>query len=344
MARASASGDCSSTSRPAEGVVTISGVPQTAVATTGVPQASASRRTFGKSLPAGSEHQHVGGTVHGGQALLWHRAKKVHPFARSELLGQALQGGTFRPIAHDQQPGLRQARSRANGEIVALARDQPADREHDRPAGVQTQLAARRCRSCGANSSRSTPLRRTSMRLPGTPSSIRRARSASDTVMRPAALRRPAYQSPGQRILRYQVHVRATRRDHHWLAEAPPEQHRRHAVRVEVVRVDQVEAEAPLKDLRQSIPQSCIHKEGCARHAELGEQRVARMQHRDAVPQLFDWHPSESAIAPEHRLLERKPGHRRDHHRRRLAAAQQVPQPALHEDAEVGHLAVGVQR
>ena len=249
----------------------------------------------------------------------------------------------FRTLAHDQEGDFRHRRGRADGEIVAFARNQPADRKHDRAVGVQAQLPARH----------RSVLRREQLQIHAVAENFHAAARHAQ-LDQPFAQRLgyrdhagrlrcgPANQPPRNPVLGHQVHVRATRRDHHWPAETPTKQDRRHAVRIEIVRVDQVKAEARLQDLREQVPERSIHEKGRARHADLGQQRIAWMQYGEAVSSFLPRHPGEGRVTAKRLVLEREPRHRRDHHGGDLTALDQMTQSVLHEYTMIGRLGIGI--
>ncbi len=107
-------------------------------------------------------------------------------------------------------------------------------------------------------------------------------------------------------MLRDQIDIASARRDHHRLTKVQAEQHRGDAGRVEVMRVYNIEFIAALEHLSKRSGACTSHQERSRAHADLRQQRIAWMQHLDAVQRLL---PRRFARAPG---IARDPGATRE--------------------------------
>ncbi len=148
--------------------------------------------------------------------------------------------------------------------------------------------------------------------------------------------RRPANPAPRYGVVGDQIEVAAACGDDHRPAERAAEQHRGNPVRVEIMGVDQIEVAA-----RANLPaQPRQHRgeEGQWRraHADLGQQRIARVIDVQPVPHFLRRHPGQHRIAAEARRRERKPRTRSDDPGLDLAAFDQLSQPRLDKNPVLG--------
>jgi len=155
---------------------------------------------------------------------------------------------------------------------------------------------------------------------------------------------RPEQQPARHQEPRIDDHVVAQYRHHHRLAEMPAQEHRRDAVRIDVVRVDQIEVESPFEDPLEHRLDRRRHQQRRGAQAHFRQQGVARMIDRNAVPLLVIGDAGEGAIVSEGRILPREPGDRRDHVRFDLAGGEKVPQSLLDENSVTGLDAVRIER
>jgi hypothetical protein len=156
--------------------------------------------------------------------------------------------------------------------------------------------------------------------------------------------RRPEDHPPRQRIVADEVDVGATRRDGDRLLEAPPEQRRGDAVRVEVVRIDEVEIVALGEHPLERPDHRPVHQQGRQVHPDLRDERIARVRDGDAVPRLLGGDAGIAAIGAEAVAGDREPRHRGDDPRGDLARAEELAEAILDEDAVARLLAVREQR
>ena len=177
---------------------------------------------------------------------------------------------------------------------------------------VRPNLPRAASRSAGWNSARSTPLRNTRTRSGATQSrASRSAESARHRHKAGRARRRPAHPASRQRIVGNDVEVAAARGHHHRTPKRAAEQHRGHTVGIEVMRVDQVEIGA-LANLPAQLRQHRAGERQRRRgHADLGQQRIARMIDQKPMANFSARHPSVSRIPAETPGCEWKPRHRR---------------------------------
>ncbi len=142
----------------------------------------------------------------------------------------------------------------------------------------------------------------------------------------------PADPPARDRIGRNQVEVVAARRDHDGPTEHPAQQYRRNAVRIEIMRIDQVEIPA-IPDLSPQQRQGCGENRQRRRiHPDLRQQRITRMIDFDPVPSLAARRARERRIGAEFRRRKREPGARRDDPGGHGAALDKLAQPCFDKD------------
>ena len=92
----------------------------------------------------------------------------------------------------------------------------------------------------------------------------------------------------GRGILRDQIEIGAARRDHHRQAEIPRHPRRGHAIGIEIMRIDQIDALAPRQQRADGLA-SWRDKEnaGASVHPDLGNDQIAGMSDGDAVDGLL---------------------------------------------------------
>ena len=265
-----------------------------------------------------------------------HLAEKTDPAGNAELGGLAPQGAVERPGAGDQQHRVRQRLQRGDRQIVALAFDQMADREQhlslERRPGQAEPLTVG-----GAVGRRPEQAKIDAVAQHRHP--VRRGAELDQLVLQrpghgdqPVRFRRGGDDLPaGPGKIGDQVEVGAAGGDHHRLVEGAAERHGGDPVRIEVVGVDQVEVEPAGDQPRDRPARRVIEQPGRDGHADLGQHRIARMVHREAVPGLEPGRGGIGRVLAEHRRGRRKPRHRGHHRRLDPAGGQEMAQPVFHE-------------
>ena len=141
MAAARAAGSSGGTTRPVPGVTT-SSTPPTAVATAGVPAAPVSISETG--VPSLSE---LSTAMSAAAAIAATSARQPTKCTRSSIPSSPASRSSrapLRPVADDGQAQRdllrRREGDRADGDVVALDRHEPADRDEQRLAGTHADL------------------------------------------------------------------------------------------------------------------------------------------------------------------------------------------------------------
>jgi len=115
----------------------------------------------------------------------------------------------------------------------------------------------------------------------------------------------------------------------------------RHAVRIEVMRVDEIRFEPGLHQAPKPFAHGPVKRVRREVHADLGNNHIARMIDHQAIS---DFAIRYLAQGPEVRQHRRRPGHRRQDVALHLAAGYQVTQPRFDEDAVRRLQGIGKQR
>ena len=178
---------------------------------------------------------------------------------------------------------------------------------------------------------RSTPLRSTRTRSGDAPSATsRRFKPAGNRDKAGRVSRRPSDPSPRNRIGRDQIEIGPATRDDDGAAQRPTQQHRGYAVRVEVMRIDQVEIPAVPDLLPQSRQNRRKYRQRRRTHSDLRQQRITRMIDFDTMARFvcaaFARMPNMrriSATTMETRDTARQPGPTRRRSRPACAAGFQ---------------------
>ena len=139
------------------------------------------------------------------------------------------------------------------------------------------------------------------------------------------------------------VHVGAARGDHEGQAEPPGKDPRRHAIGIEIMRIDDVRREARGDQRADRRFGPARHEVRGERHAEFGDGGIARVGHRHTVARLGGRHAGIPAIGAEPGRAEREPRHRGDDVGLDRRIGQQMAQPVLDENAVAGIDRVGEQ-
>ena len=257
-------------------------------------------------------NEDVGGAVDAGQALLRHAAEQPHPIGEAELAGQRLDARPFGPVAGNREIDPRQMSECFDDQRVPLQRDQIADRKQGRTR--EAERAPRRL-SVGrrAKHGRSTPLRNTRTRSARRPERDQSPLQAGRHRDKPGGVSgRPSDPSPRNGIGRDQIEIGPARRDNDGAVQRPAQQNRGDPVRVEIMRVDQVEILA-VADLP---PQSAAEPRRTSPAAPNSFRSLAATDNADARFRSRDGSRSrrarKSRIRAEFRRRQREPGAWRD--------------------------------
>ena len=162
----------------------------------------------------------------------------------------------------------------------------------------------------------------------------------ADGDVQPARPRSTTDHRARQRVLRDEIQVGAPRRDRERQVERARNPGRGDAIRIEVVRVDQVEA-APAMQPRHAVAHAQGHERRGQTHPEPRHDRVARVMNIDPGYQLGSRDSRELRVASETRIRAREPWHRRDHRRLDLARREQLLQAAKDEETMGRLLGIG---
>jgi hypothetical protein len=249
----------------------------------------------------------------------------------------------LRPQAGDQQVIAGELRDGADHQVVRLARNEMSDRQQgrrsqaepaprlgaiDRPEGLQVDAVAQHTDLGGLGAELDQAV----------------LQRGADCNHAGGLARRPADHPSRPGVFGNQVDVGAAGRDRHRPAESAAEHHRGDAVRIEVVRVDQIEIEAVAPQLRDRRARRGIEAERCRQHADLRDQRIAGMAHGQAVPYFLQ----RRLVAL--RIVRHEPAHEREHRHGcddldlGGAAGGEMADPVLHEHAMRGLSRIRIQR
>ena len=138
------------------------------------------------------------------------------------------------------------------------------------------------------------------------------------------------------RVPRDDVEIAASGGDSDGAIEGASEQNGADAVRIKIMRIDQIEIVA-IADLPAQNRQDCGAKGKRRRtHPDPGNYRIARMLDLQPVAGLFPRHSRKHGISSEPRRREREPRAGRDNTGRNDAARNEFPQPRLDENPVLG--------
>ena len=294
-------------------------------------------------LPAGRQDEGVGSAVVVLELFLIDMAEEAHPIGDTAGCRELAEPRLVPAVPRDQQRETRQVPQRLDRQVVAFPRGGVTDGEEHRPGEPQPpadRVAVDRLEKVEIHPVEDHPhlLRRSSQFHQA---HFERLADGGDPG---GTLHRPEEQPARHQEPRINDHVVAQHRHHHRLAEMLPQEHRGDAVRINIVRVDQIEVETPFENPLEHRLDRRRHHQRRGAQAHFRQPGVARMIDRNAVPLLVIGHAGEGAIVAEGRILPGEPGDRRDHVRFDLAGGQEVPQSLLDEDAVAGLDTVRIER
>ena len=155
---------------------------------------------------------------------------------------------------------------------------------------------------------------------------------------------RPADPASRNRIFRDDVEIAAPGGDDNWASKGASEQHRSDAVRIEIMRVDQIEIPSAAELPAQNRQNSGEKGEWRRAHADLRQLRIARIIDMQSISDLFAWLPGKERIVAESWGRERKPRTGRHDAGSDGAAFRQLSQPGFDEDPVLGSYLARIQR
>ncbi|KAF1858337.1 hypothetical protein Lal_00014841 [Lupinus albus] len=289
----------------------------------------------GPAFAAGGEHHRVGRVVVVLELGLRDGAEEFDAVRHAQARGQRFQFLALGADAGDEQFHVRQHRQRPDGQIVRLARVEHAD-GNDGEA-VDAQLRAR-----GGAVQRDEALQVDAVAQRH--DAVARDAEADHFFAQRLAHRDHAGRVVGgphellsrQRELRNQVNVGTAGRDDDGFVEVLAQHHRGDAVRIKIVRVDDVEVIAFIDDASDFFLARLGHQPRRGGHADLRDDEVAGVRDRDVVAGFRCRHLGKGRVVAEARVLRREPGHGRDDLRFDLAAGEQVAQSGFDKDAVAG--------
>ncbi len=216
------------------------------------------------------QQQQIRGAVDLRKLVLRQSAEQPDAARRPRVPAPTLRSPRARPVADDDQIRFRQQRQRFDHQRCRFS----ATRLPTASKVGRVKPSARRAaaRSPGRNSARSTPLRNTLMRSAGVPSAVKPIAQPGRHRDQPSRLRRrPADPTPRHLVVGDQIEIAAARGDDDRPAQRMPEHHRRDPVRVEIMRVDQIEIPARGDLPAQTRQHGGEQGERRGAHADLGQ-------------------------------------------------------------------------
>jgi hypothetical protein len=155
-----------------------------------------------------------------------------------------------------------------------------------------------------------------------------------DQSIRP--LCRPANPPPRSGILRDDVEIAAAGGDDHRATESASEQHGGDAVRIEIMRVDQIEVPPRAELSAQNRQKRRENGERSGAHADLRQLQIAWMIDMQSISDLLARLPREERVAAEPSRRERRPRTGRRDARRDCAVFCQLSQTRFDENPVLG--------
>jgi len=215
-------------------------------------------------------------------------AEKADAIGNSALACQRLDRRPLRPFADDDEIDLREARHRLDHQSVALQGDEIADSEKDRLGKAESP--PRRVTVNRAEKLEIDPIPQHVHALGRNPESYQPSlQTAGHRDQTVRASRGPANPPARDDIFGDDIQIAAAGGEDDWAGESAPEQHRSDAIRVEIVRIDQIEipppAELPAENRKDGT------KKGERRHAhpDFRHLRITRMIDMQPVSDLLTW-------------------------------------------------------
>ena len=224
---------------------------------------------------------------------------------------------------------------------MPLQRDQVADRENARPReaeGTPCRLAVARVeqRQVHSVAQNANPVGAdTELDQPA----LQPAGHRDQTIGVP---RCPADPAARHRVLCDDIEIAASGGDNDRAIEGASEQNGRDAVRIKVVRIDQIEVAAvPDLPAQKRQDRGAKGERRCA-HSDPGQYGIARMLDMQPVAGLLARDPGKHGISPEPSRREREPRTGRDNTGADGAARNEFPQTRLDENPVLGLQQVGI--
>jgi len=244
-----------------------------------------------------NEQKEVGRGVDLRKAVLRHAAQQTNTVGDPALVRQPLDGAAFGALADDHEFDARQLGQRLYHQVVALQRDEIAGGAEGRPR--QAEGVPRRVAVAWVKQGEIHPIAQHPHPLGGDAELdqllLQPARHGDQAVR---VFCRPTDPPARNRTLCDDVEIAATGGDDDRAAESPSEQHGSDPIRIEVVRIDQIEvpaiADLPRRDGRTAAQRAS----GAHAHTDLGQQRIARMIDMHLVAGLSAWDPASTAYRP----------------------------------------------
>ena len=293
------------------------------------------QQDIGPAFMGRDEQQEVGRAVDLGKAILRHPAEQAHAVGDFALARQLFDTGAFGPLADDDEFDLRQVGERLDHQPMPLQRDQVADREQGWPReaeGTPRRLAvvrveqrqvhsvAQNANPVGADAEFDQP-------------ALQPAGYRDQTV---GVARCPADPAARHRVLCDDIEIAASGGDDDRAIEGASEQNGSDAVRIKIMRIDQIEVAAAADLPAQKRQHRGEKGERRCAHSDPGQYGIARMLDVQPVAGLLARHSGKYGIPPEPSGREREPGARRDNTGADDAARNEFPQTRLDENPVLG--------